>query len=59
MRGHTAFLTFATAGLKKQPNPNEKAYATSTEASSTDLKEESNSNEDVPGGQTMEGQSAT
>lgn len=24
MRGHTAFLTFATAGNKKQPNPNEK-----------------------------------
>jgi hypothetical protein len=23
MRGHTAFLTFATAGNKKQPNPNE------------------------------------
>lgn len=25
MRGHTAFLTFATAGNKKQSNPNEKA----------------------------------
>ena len=24
MRGHTAFLTFATAGNKRQPNPNEK-----------------------------------
>ena len=24
MRGHTAFLTFATAGNKRQPNPNER-----------------------------------
>ena len=27
MRGHTAFLTFATAGNKRQPNPNQSSDA--------------------------------
>lgn len=38
MRGHTAFLTFATAGNKLQPDPNKTATSTATTGDNEDAK---------------------